>query len=144
MPVDLTTRRAMSVTWQRTSFSNSFQLRRSENLKNAANPAFFELYCKLPKLRTWVRFPSPAPYTSTARTELTQHSNLRQLLLKAIQDLVQTLNVPEFFDDLVALWNVRTMFGHLYPSTAPPGLLTYWAPAPFFARFGSGSVLSKS
>src|SRR6266568_4319341 len=42
-------------------FSISFQLRRSENRKNAANPAFFELDCKLPKLRTWVRFPSPAP-----------------------------------------------------------------------------------
>src|SRR5215472_7206643 len=43
------------------SFSIIFQLRRSESHKNAANPAFFELDCKLPKLRTWVRFPSPAP-----------------------------------------------------------------------------------
>ncbi len=42
-------------------FSIIFQLGRSENRKNAANPAFFELNCKLPKLRTWVRFPSPAP-----------------------------------------------------------------------------------
>src|SRR5258708_547861 len=37
------------------------QLRRLENRTNAANPASFELDCKLPKLRTWVRFPSPAP-----------------------------------------------------------------------------------
>ena len=42
-------------------FSIIFQLRRSENRKNAADPAFLELDCKLPKLRTWVRFPSPAP-----------------------------------------------------------------------------------
>ena len=42
------------------------------------------------------------------------------------------------------LLNVGTMFGHLYPGTAPPGLSTYRLPAPFFARFGSGSVLSKS
>ena len=42
-------------------FSIIFQLRRSENRKNAANPAFFDLDGKLPKLRTWVRFPSPAP-----------------------------------------------------------------------------------
>ena len=46
--------------WGRSSFSIIFQLMRSENCKNAANPAFFELNCKLPKLRTWVRFPSPA------------------------------------------------------------------------------------
>jgi hypothetical protein len=39
-----------------------FPIRRSENRKNAANPAFFELNCKLAKLRTWVRFLSPAPY----------------------------------------------------------------------------------
>src|SRR5256884_6484698 len=44
-------------------FSTIFQLRRSENRKNAAIPASFELNCKLPKLRTWVRFPSPAPVT---------------------------------------------------------------------------------
>src|SRR5262249_55324092 len=43
------------------SFSILFRLRRFENRENAANPAFFELDCKLPKLRTWVRFPSPAP-----------------------------------------------------------------------------------
>ena len=42
------------------------------------------------------------------------------------------------------LMNVGTMFGHLYPGTAPPGLSTYRLPAPFFARFGSGSALSKS
>ena len=32
-----------------------FQLRRSENCKKAAIPAFFELNCRLPKLRMWVR-----------------------------------------------------------------------------------------
>ncbi len=42
------------------------------------------------------------------------------------------------------LLNVGTMFGHLYPGTALPGLSTYRLPAPFFARFGSGSALSKS
>ena len=30
-------------------------LRRSKNRKNAANPEFCELDCKLPNLRTWVR-----------------------------------------------------------------------------------------
>src|SRR6267378_5623286 len=39
------------------SIFHYFQLRRSENRKNAANAASFELDCKLPKLRTWVRFP---------------------------------------------------------------------------------------
>ena len=48
-------------------FSIIFQLRRSENRKNAAIPAFFELNCKLPKLRTWVRFPSPAPENKALR-----------------------------------------------------------------------------
>src|SRR5260370_42303809 len=51
-------------------FSIIFQLRRSENRKNAANPAFFELDCKLPKLRTWVRFPSPAPETEDKQVTL--------------------------------------------------------------------------
>jgi hypothetical protein len=48
-------------------FSIIFQLRPSENRKNTANPAFFELNCKLPKLRTWVRFPSPAPENKALR-----------------------------------------------------------------------------
>ena len=42
---------AFIVVWMgRFPFSIIFQLRRSENRKNAANPASFELDCKLPKL----------------------------------------------------------------------------------------------
>ena len=40
-----------------------FQLGLLENAKKAANSSVFEFYYKLPKLRTWVRFPSPAPET---------------------------------------------------------------------------------
>ncbi|HYT07598.1 MAG TPA: hypothetical protein VEL77_08110, partial [Rugosimonospora sp.] len=41
-----------------------FHLRDLQIVKNAANPAFFELNCKL---RTWVRFPSPAPENKALR-----------------------------------------------------------------------------
>ena len=61
LPMTWGTGRLRSPRADRFPFSIIFQLRRSENRKNAANPAFFELDCKLPKLRTWVRFPSPAP-----------------------------------------------------------------------------------
>jgi hypothetical protein len=45
-------------------FSIMSQLRPPEIVKNADNfSAFLEFYCKIPKLRTWVRFPSPAPET---------------------------------------------------------------------------------
>jgi|SRR5258707_11606759 len=37
------------------------QLKNVENAKNAANLSIFSIKTKLPKLRTWVRFPWPAP-----------------------------------------------------------------------------------
>src|SRR5437899_7403227 len=60
-------------------FSIIFQLGRSENRKNAANPAFFELNCKLPKLRTWVRFPSPAPEITMIQRSEEHTSELQSL-----------------------------------------------------------------